>query len=90
MKFNYKFEETSTDTRHFYIESEVELIEDEVELLVSETDLIDGNTESYDFSDWPEENGLPSKGSYKITFRGTEYGDDSQSFFTEIKVIEND
>tara|TARA_R100000734_G_scaffold2485_1_gene2532 strand:+ start:5 stop:277 length:273 start_codon:yes stop_codon:yes gene_type:complete len=90
MKYNYKFEETSTDTRHFLIESEVELIEDEVKLLASEIGLTDGNTESCNFSDWPEENGLPSKGSYKVTFKGTEYGDDSQSFFTEIKVIEND
>ena len=84
MKFNYKFEETSTDTRHFYIESEVELIEDEVKLLVSEIVLTDGNTESCDFSDWPKENELPSKGNYKITFKGTEYGDDSQCNFEEV------
>ena len=85
MKFNYKFEETSTDTRSFHIESEVELIEDEVKLLVSEIDLTDGNTESCDFSDWSEENGLPSKGNYKITFIGTEYGDDSQCHFKEVE-----
>ena len=84
MKFNYIFEETSTDTRRFLIKSEVELIEDEVKLLASEIVLTDGNTESCDFSDWPKENGLPSKGNYEITFIGTDYGDDSQCDFEEV------
>ena len=84
MKFNYIFEETSTDTRRFLIKSEVELIEDEVKLLASEIVLTDGNTESCDFSDWPKKNGLPSKGNYEITFIGTDYGDDSQCDFEEV------
>ena len=73
MKFNYKFEETSTDTRHFLIESEVELSEDVVRLLISEVSLIDNDSSSGDINDWD----LQQKGSYKVTFKGTEYGDNS-------------
>ena len=88
MKFNYQFKETCTNTRCFKISSEVELIEDEVKLLASEIVLTDGNTESCDFSDWEEGNGLPSKGAYKLTFLGTEYGDDSQTEFYEVNTNE--
>jgi hypothetical protein len=84
MKFNYIYKEISTDTRSFKISSEVMLIEDEVRLLASEATLTNVDTESCDFSEWEEGNGLPSKGAYKLTFLGTEYGDDSQTEFYEV------
>ena len=80
MKFNYKFEETSTDTRHFYIESEVELTEDEARLLISEVSLTDNDSSSGNINDLD----IEQKDSYKVTFKGTEYGDDSQSNFKEV------
>ena len=80
MKFNYKFEETSTDTRHFYIESEVDLTEDEARLLISEVSLTDNDSSSGNINDLD----IEQKGSYKVTFKGTEYGDDSQSNFKEV------
>jgi|TARA_R100001460_G_scaffold4585_2_gene12863 hypothetical protein len=82
MKFNYKFEETSTDTRRFLIESEVELTEDEARLLSSEVPLSDEDVPkpiSGNLSDW-----MAEKGNYKITYLGTEYGDDSQCDFEEV------
>ena len=79
MKFNYKFKETSTDTRHFLIESEVELTEDEARLLISEVSLTDNDSSSGNINDWD----IEQKGSYKVTFKGTEYGDDSQYNFEE-------
>ena len=60
------------------------LIEDEVRLLASEATLTNKDTESCDFSEWDQGNGLPSKGAYKLTFLGTEYGDDSQTEFYEV------
>ena len=84
MKFNYIYKEISTDTRSFEISSEVMLIEDEVRLLASEATLTNEDTESCDFSEWDQGNGLPSKGAYKLTFLGTEYGDDSQTEFYEV------
>ena len=86
MKFNYEFKETCTNTRFFKISSEIELIEDEVKLLASELALNEpfGNTKSCDFSDWEEGNGLPPKGNYEITFTGTEYGDDTQTEFSDV------
>ena len=87
MKFNYEFKETCTRTRFFKVTSEVELIEEEVKLLASELVLNEpfGNTESCDFSDWEKDHGLPEKGNYEITFDGSEYGDDTQTQFTEVK-----
>ena len=76
MKFNYKFEETSTDTRHFYIESEAELTEDEARLLISEVSLTDNDSSSGNINHY----GYITK----ITFKGIEYGDDSQCNFKEV------
>jgi len=80
MKFNYKFEETSIDTRRFFIESEVELTEDEARLLISEVSLTDNDSSSGNINDWD----IEQKGSYKVTFKGIEYGDDSQCNFKEV------
>tara|TARA_Y100000114_G_scaffold13718_1_gene11088 strand:- start:249 stop:509 length:261 start_codon:yes stop_codon:yes gene_type:complete len=86
MRFNYKFEETSTDTRHFYIESEVELTEDEARLLISEVSLTDNDSSSGDINDWD----IQQKGSYKVTFKGTEYGDNTDIEITGDDVKEED
>ncbi len=64
MKFTYYYKETSQDTRSWEIESEVKLTEDEIMQLSTEVSFEDGDT---------------SKGeNYQVTFRGTEYGDDTQ------------
>ena len=64
MKFKYYYEETSQDTRSWEIESEVMLTENEIQDLALETTLEDGDISSGD--------------TYKVTFKGTEYGDDTQ------------
>ena len=69
-KYKYKVEETSQDTRHFIIESVVELDEDEINDCIT----------SVDYDD-PNFNG----DNYKVSFKGTEYGDDSQVDITEVK-----
>ena len=64
MQFTYYYEETSQDTRSWEIESEVKLTENEIMQLSTEVSFEDGGT---------------SKGkNYKVTFTGTEYGDDTQ------------
>ena len=69
-KYKYRVEETSQDTRHFIIESVVELDEDEINDCITSVD-----------SDDPNFNG----DDYKVSFKGTEYGDDSQVNITEVK-----
>ena len=64
MKFTYYYEETSQDTRSWEIESEVKLTEDEIMELSTEVSFKDGDTSTGD--------------TYKVTFNGTEYGDDTQ------------
>ena len=64
MKFTYYYEETSQDTRSWEIESEVMLTEDEIMELSTEVSFENGDTSEGD--------------NYKVTFKGTEYGDDTQ------------
>ena len=64
MKFTYHYEEWSQDTRSFKIESEVELTESEIVELSTEVSFEDGDTSLGD--------------TYKVTFNGTEYGDNSE------------
>ena len=64
MKFTYYYEETSQDTRSWEIESEVMLTENEIQELSMETTFKNGDTSTGD--------------TYKVTFNGTEYGDDCQ------------
>ena len=70
-KYKYKVQEYSQDTRHFYIESNVELDEDEINDCISNVSLDEPNT--YEDDD------------YKVSFKGTEYGDDSQVDIREVK-----
>ena len=69
-KYTYHVEETSQDTRHFIIESAVELDEDEINDCITNVDYDDPNFNGDD---------------YKVSFKGTEYGDDSQVDIAEVK-----
>ena len=68
-KFTYKIEEYSQDSRHYEIVSDVKLSEKEITDIYCEVDLVDGYTNQWKMVD---------KGNVKVTFTGTEYGDDSQ------------
>jgi hypothetical protein len=70
-KYKYKVQEYSQDTRHFFIESAVELDEDEINDCITNVSLDEPNT--YEDDD------------YKVSFKGTEYGDDSQVDIREVK-----
>ena len=63
-KYKYGVEEYSQDARHFIIESTVELDEDTINDCITNVSLDKPNTYKDD--------------DYKVSFIGTEYGDDSQ------------
>ena len=65
MKYTYTILETSEDCRIFEVESERKLSEAELKDLKFRVEFIEGD--SYSDSD------------SKITFKGTDYGDDSQT-----------
>ena len=75
MKFTYHYEETSQNTRCWEIESEVMLTENEIMELSMEVGS-DGETSSGD--------------TYKVTFTGTEYGDNTDIDITGDDVKEED
>jgi hypothetical protein len=62
-KYTYYVEETSQDTRNYTVESDVELDEDEINDCITSVDYDDPNFNGDD---------------YKVSFKGTEYGDDCQ------------
>ena len=70
-KYKYQVYEYSQDTRHFFIESDVKLEEDEINDCISNVSLDKPNT--YEGDD------------YKVSFKGTEYGDDCQVDISEVK-----
>ena len=70
-KYKYKVQEYSQDTRHYFIESAVELDEDEINDCITNVSLDKPNTYKDD--------------DYKVSFKGTEYGDDSQVDIREVK-----
>lgn len=70
-KYKYRVEEYSQDIRHFFIESAVKLEEDEINDCIINVSLDKPNT--YEGDD------------YKVSFKGTEYGDDCQVDISEIK-----
>ena len=76
MRFTYYYEEWSQDTRSFKIESKVKLTESEIAELSTEVSFTDGDTSSGD--------------TYKVTFKGTEYGDDTQYKITGDEIKEED
>jgi len=69
-KYKYQVYEYSQDTRHFFIESDVKLEEDEINDCISNVSLDKPNT--YEGDD------------YKVSFKGTEYGDDCQVDISEV------
>jgi len=74
-KYKYKVQEYSQDTRHFFIESNVELDEDEITECVS----------SASFNEHSKTGLEINGGKVYVSFKGTEYGDDSQVNISEIK-----
>jgi len=70
-KYKYGVEEYSQDARHFIIESAVELDEDTINDCITNVSLDKPNT--YKDTD------------YKVSFIGTEYGDDSQVDIRKVK-----
>tara|TARA_B100000519_G_C13854899_1_gene256040 strand:- start:98 stop:328 length:231 start_codon:yes stop_codon:yes gene_type:complete len=76
MRFTYQYEEWSQDTRSFEIESEVKLTESEIAELSTEVSFTDGETSSGD--------------TYKITFKGTKYGENTEFKITGDDVKEED
>jgi hypothetical protein len=70
-KYKYGVEEYSQDARHFIIESAVELDEDTINDCITNVSLDKPN--SYNGDD------------FKVSFIGTEYGDDSQVDIRKVK-----
>ena len=70
-KYKYGVEEYSQDARHFIIESAVELDEDTINDCITNVSLDKPNTYKDD--------------NYKVSFIGTEYGDDSQVDIRKVK-----
>ena len=64
-KYTYTYEEYSQDTRSYTVESNVKLTEEEIQDMALSCSMVEGST----YSD---------KNS-KATFKGTEFGDDSQT-----------
>ena len=70
-KYKYGVEEYSQDARHFIVESAVELDEDTINDCITNVSLDKPNTYKDD--------------DYKVSFIGTEYGDDSQVDIRKVK-----
>ena len=75
-KYNYTYEECSQDTRSYTVESDVKLTTEEIQDMALSCAMVEGAT-------------YKSKNS-KAIFKGTEFGDDSQTEFggDEIKEID--
>jgi len=68
MKYNYTYEEYSQDTRSFTVESDVQLTQEQIQDIALGCSLTDGYTYV----------GGEKDKRFKATFKGTEYGDDTQ------------
>ena len=81
-KYNYTYEEYSQDTRSYTVESDVKLTEEEIQDIALGCTLTDGYT---------YEGGKQDK-RFKATFKGTEFGDDTQTEYggDEIKKEDTD
>ena len=67
MKYKYTYNEWSQDTRSYTIESNVKLTEEEIQDMALSCSMVEGST----YSD--------ADRNIKATFKGTEYGDDTQT-----------
>jgi hypothetical protein len=79
-KYNYTYEEYSQDTRSYEIASDVMLTEEEIQDIALGCSLTDGYT---------YEGGGAGK-RFKATFKGTEFGDDSQTEYGGDKIKQTD
>ena len=66
-KYFYTYDEYSQDTRSYEIESDVELTREEIQDMALSCDMVEGAT-------YKDKNST-------ATFKGTEFGDDSQTEF---------
>ena len=66
-KYTYTYDEYSQDTRSYEIESNVELTREEIQDMALSCDMVEGAT-------YKDKNST-------ATFKGTEFGDDSQTEF---------
>ncbi|HAI20039.1 MAG TPA: hypothetical protein DCM10_19715 [Xanthomarina gelatinilytica] len=79
-KYVYQIEESTFDTRHYVVTTDVPLkdIEGDIIELICHVDITkDGDTTKIKTEDGVEG---------KVTFVGTEYGDDSQMDWTETQI----
>ena len=67
MKYKYTYQEWSQDTREYEVESDTMLTADEIQDMALSCTIVDGST----YSDADK--------NVKVTFKGTEFGDDSQT-----------
>ena len=75
-KYNYTYEEYSQDTRSYTVESDVKLTREEIQDMALSCSMVEGAT-------------YKSKNSI-ATFKGTEFGDDSQTEFGGDKTKEKE
>ena len=75
-KYNYTYEEYSQDTRSYTVESDVKLTQEEIQEMALSCSMVKGAT-------------YKSKNS-KATFKGTEFGDDSQTEYGGDKIKEEE
>jgi len=81
MKYKYTYDEWSQDTRSYEVESDVKLTEEAIQDIALGCSMTDGYTYV----------GGEKDKRFKATFKGTEFGDDSQTEYggDEIKEIKN-
>ena len=72
MKYKYTYQEWSQDTREYEVESDVMLTEQEIQEISLGCTLTDGYTYV----------GGEKAKRFKATFKGTEFGDDSQTAYS--------
>jgi len=75
-KYNYTYEEYSQDTRSYTVESDVKLTQEEIQEMALSCSMVEGAT-------------YKSKNSI-ATFKGTEYGGDSQTEYGGDEIKEED
>ena len=79
-KYNYTYEEYSQDSRSFEVESDVKLTQEEIMDISLGCNFTDGYTYV----------GGENEKRFKATFKGTEFGDDTQTEFGGDEVKEEE
>tara|TARA_R100001244_G_scaffold127123_1_gene97638 strand:- start:313 stop:582 length:270 start_codon:yes stop_codon:yes gene_type:complete len=83
MKYKYNVEEYTQDSRHYTVESNVKLTDEQITKAFCEVSLVDNATTNLTIADIDDEEYLTGNEKVKVTFKYTEYGDDSQVEITE-------